>query len=133
MLNFIDSIDMLIFWVRLLQRHSHDTQDVMDSGCFLNRVTYPEYLNFTLLPTEFRSIILNKIELFTEEISNLKVHSSVPSAVNLLKNWIQEPQLHDKELVEKAIYFINGSDKFRNRSINDYLPDVWEKLNEQIK
>jgi ribosomal protein S18 len=36
--------------------------------------------------------------------------------------------MYNKEHVDILKHFITETDKFRNRSINDYLPELWKEL-----
>lgn len=98
------------------------------TAVFCNRVTSPEYLNLNLLSTEFRSIGLERVRKAKERLSKLDLDKSFVESCNLIEAWCLEPQVTNAKSYGRAVHFINKSDEFRNRSIKDYLPDVYDEL-----
>lgn len=130
LLNIIHVPDILEFWVDLSAEYdNNNTRLLSAAGAFLNRVTFPEYLNSNLLSVEYRSRAIEKTLKLKEKIKDMDVNSGIRDSVDLLLSWLEEPQVENKKLIKEALFFIESSDTFRNRTIKDYLPEVWEELN----
>jgi len=128
--NIIHVTDIIEFWIDLsVEYEKNDIRLLSMSGAFLNRVTFPEYLNSNLMSIEYRSQAIEKTLKLKEKIKDMDVNSGIRGSVDLLLSWLEEPQVENKKLINEALVFIERSDEFRNRTIKDYLPEVWEELN----
>ena len=102
--------------------------EIHKTGVFCNRVTSPEYFNLNLLSTEFRSKGLERVRRAKDRLQKLNLDKSFVESCNLIESWCLEPQVINPAAIDRAFNFINKSDLFRNRSIKDYLPDLYEEL-----
>lgn len=131
LLNFGNLIDLLEYWVKLTNRyyHTHYAQTLANRiGITFNRVLDPEYLQFNILSLEYRQQFLPKLAELKERVKKYDLHFTLYECFAQLENWINEPQVVSKDLINQAVNFITKSDEFRNRHIKDYIPEVWDEL-----
>lgn len=130
MFNAIQCIDLMEYWIDLITELNLNP----DVGIFLNRVSYPDWLTVDLLSMEYRQIGIDRAKLLLEKIQKYDDTHEDPinigsrQSVELLISWLSEPQLVDSEKLKKCKHFITSSDKFRNRHLRDYIPELWEEL-----
>jgi len=132
--NAGNSADFFEYWYDLLKTYPDaDGRLLRDTGCHINRISWPEYAMMTLLPLGYREkeiikleVLLNKIE--KDQLEGFKIHNSLIDSIRLLINWLKEKQISNKTIVTRLRVFIQESDRYRNRNIKDYLPDLWVEL-----
>ena len=67
--------------------------------------------------------LLNKIES-----EGLEVERGIVESIKLVKAWILEDYIMNVDQVKEGKHFIETSDKFRNRNIRDYIPELADEL-----
>jgi hypothetical protein len=138
--NAGSSAEFFEYWYDLLKTYPDPDADgrlLYATGCHINRISWPEYTMMTLLPLEYREkeikkleVLLNKIE--KDQSEGLKIHNSLIDSIRLLINWLGENQIHNETTLNLLKSFIQESDRYRNRHIKDYLPDLYFEL-EKLK
>lgn len=121
--------EVLEYYVDLITKF--DVGD-MPMAIYLNYVNSPEYFSSSMLSREFRMSCLEKLSNVRQRIESMNVHPSLLESCNMLYSWATTPQIYDRDKIIKAVQFINLSDRYRNRHIKDYIPDVWEELNKLL-
>lgn len=109
------------------------------NSCYINYVNWPEFSQIGLLSREYRQECVNKLKLLMSKFEkyndkhcvynriNLGVTESIQIMINRLSTEKMLPDQY-KLFIDEAKHFITESDKFRNRSIKDYIPELWEDL-----
>lgn len=132
--NINESPILLGWWWDLCQEFNSDNDNYIFYSVFLNKVWAPEYLKTNLLSKSFRKTGLANLNSLVEKIkatSTERDHaftSSFLDQLNILRSWLREPQVKTNAKLKRCLYFIDSSDQYRNRTINDYLPDVYKEL-----
>lgn len=127
--NAIQAPDLLGFWYDILTEY-----DLRDKcGVFLNRVSEPPYLMVNHLSKSYRNIGIEKIKQLENRIEKDKVQQSMIDAIKQMGLWLAEPWSGDIDKLHVAHNFIHGSDKFRNRNIGDYIPELLDEIEKIIK
>jgi MoaA/NifB/PqqE/SkfB family radical SAM enzyme len=99
---------------------------------FLNRVTTPEFMQLNLLPLKTREQVVNHCNTLMKRF-NQEGYFNLDSSLKILSGMAIEPEHSDSgKLKEELQYFINKSDLFRNRNIKDFIPDIYNFLNEDV-
>lgn len=134
--NAIQSIDLLSFWFKICEEYKIYNGSLVDSvGCFVNRVSHPYYALVALLSSEYRQIgirnankLLEQCEKYLLQNSNYKINNGFIESVKLVKSWLEEPQIVNSTFLSQNKHFISESDKFRNRKLKDFIPELFTEL-----
>ena len=112
--NAHDVIDLMVFWDQYTHNHLH-----------LNRVTNPDYTAIEMLSEEYKQKCIENID---NKLSTLQRENTISRAKEV-KAWLLEK--HNKpeaRLVKKLVKLVEESDKFRNRSLSNYIPHLYEEI-----
>jgi sulfatase maturation enzyme AslB (radical SAM superfamily) len=106
-------------------------------GAFVNRVSSPKDAMVSNLSIAYRNIGIEKINRLLNKIqvdvdNGIIVERGLIESIQLMGAWLAEPQSDDTDNINTLIKFIKVSDEFRNRNINDYIPELMTEL-EQMK
>jgi len=127
--NILAVADLFEFWLDNVPEYFSKEHDyIKHHGWFLNRVTSPEYLDLALLSVEYRQQGIERMVKLKERVKDVELLASIPNAIDLMIDWMNEPQKIDTKLCNDAIHFIEQSDIFRNRNIEDYIPGLLNEL-----
>jgi len=135
--NAIQCFDLFEYWFDLSTQYSvGEGQTLATHGSvFVNYVTHPSYAMVGYLSPEYRNngivkgeSLLRKIEDYRKENPMDHVNEGMINSIKLAIEWLKEPQIHNTYDLTKLQHFINSSDKFRNRNIKDYIPELHEEL-----
>lgn len=127
MLNICSVADLIEYYVDSGHKYCQLWEgDQKLPSIMLNKVTFPDYLQSALLPLEYRLQALDRAEHVLKNVR--KVTPSVTDSLATLIEWLKEPQIVDSELNQKAKHFIQQSDIFRDRNIEDYIPGLVSQL-----
>lgn len=124
--NFVRYPDLVDHYVSLIEKYDTSRTKM---AIFLNYVNNPNYFNSSLLSTEFRTSCLPRLAKIKEKLQSMNAHPSLLTSCDTLYAWANEPTNTDEIIVNTALDFISLSDKYRQRHIQDYIPEVWEELN----
>jgi hypothetical protein len=133
--NVNDFPNLLECWYELIKEY-FDQMDFGGNGrVFINRVTHPTHMAPKLLRNEYRQIGIDKINILREKIikesvdyPNIIPRSQILDTINLYISIMEEPHVYNKEEIDILKHFITETDKFRNRNIKDYIPELWDEL-----
>lgn len=136
MFNAIQCFDLLDFWFDLTTEYGNESMMMTSSaGCFVNCVSHPDYALVSLLSPEYRkqgivkgNNLLSKIAEYEAADSTRHVNDGLKDSIRLAMAWLEEPQIDNKGYLANSKHFITTSDLFRNRHIKDYIPELWEEL-----
>ena len=122
MFNCIDIADLLLYW------YSKNKEYGIDFGVYTNIVTNPEYVVTSIMSDKHRAVGIERLKTVKKLFdADINLNSSYSSVVSVLIDHLSLPRA-TPDLINSAKHFILGSDEFRNRSIKDYIPKVWEDL-----
>lgn len=141
--NAIQAVDLLDYCFELTKTfkwvdHTGENQSLVSSfRYFFNKVLTPDYAMVNLLREEYRKIGIDRATAFLTKIQNYNsnvevVNEGLIERIKLMIAWLQEPSPSASDFGlsrNVAKHFIKNSDKFRNRNIADYIPELWEELN----
>lgn len=102
-------------------------------GAFINRVSSPKDAMISNLSSTYRNIGIEKVNRLLEKIqidvdNGILVERGLIESLKLMGAWLAEPWSMDKNNIKTLSKFIKVSDKFRNRNINDYIPELVTEL-----
>jgi hypothetical protein len=102
-------------------------------GAFINRVSHPKDAMVSNLSNTYRNKGIKRgsklLEKVQHDIDNgLLVEKGIVESIKLINAWLAEPWSMDKTNIQTILKFINTSDTFRNRNINDYIPELMTEL-----
>lgn len=100
-------------------------------GAFLNRVSHPDYMQVNLLPKELRVNTAIKATEYLNLIQDKDQHQGLVDGFKTIISMASDEQIINPGLKKKLRNFINQSDAYRKRHIQDYIPEVWTWLNER--
>jgi len=125
--NALHVDEMLRFWYNIIKEYGINTPSVN-----VNRAYHPQSANTSILPSSYKQPSINKL-------LNLKNHilseagmdiSSFIERIDLLISWLsEENDIHADRRIREVMSFITASDKYRNRHIKDFIPELWDVLN----
>jgi MoaA/NifB/PqqE/SkfB family radical SAM enzyme len=136
MFNINHVSDTLEFFIDLTRDQLVLAPGLHKPSVFLNKVTFPNYLRSDTLTLEYRKQGLEKLSKLRKKVESIHRHTispTVTSSLDYLFGMLNEPQIMDPSLVLTAIYFIEQSDKFRNRNIDDYIPGLLAELKSYLQ
>lgn len=120
--NILDVCDLLEFIIKL----TTECNLTVPIGVFLNKVTNPPQFDTSLLSVEYRQTGIERLVELREQVPSSL--NDLHHALNLLESWMNEPQIENSQLIDKCLTVIDKSDEFRNRSIKDYIPKLYDEL-----
>lgn len=135
--NAIQCFDLLDFYFDILTEYKTTNNQSLVSNCtlFTNYVTYPSFTMVSHLSSEYRAIgidkgnrLLEKMEVYASNNNDESINQGFINSVKLAISWLKEEQIHNKMDMRKLKHFIASSDKFRNRDIRDFIPELYEEL-----
>lgn len=98
-------------------------------SCFLNRVNYPDYMQLNLLPKKYRMECIDEINTFIDTLDADNHFDNIwIEVMKLFSSMCMEEETIDKDKLLELKEFIEKSDKFRNRHIENYIPEFWNIL-----
>lgn len=106
------------FWYKLLSEYDLP----MHYGIALNKITYPMYTSMRITSLEYRKQGIDKLEQIKTRLP-LEFYNSIDYAIAML----HEPVL-DNDIIDTGKHFIEQSDLYRNRSVKDYIPELYDEL-----
>ena len=116
--NCIHLDEMFTFWDQLLTRYNLPKH----YGIALNKITYPMYTSMRITSVEYRMQGIEKLSKLKHTISS-EFHPTIDHAIDMLK----EPML-DIDTIDKGKHFIEQSDLYRNKSIRETIPELYNEL-----
>lgn len=134
--NAIQCMDLFDFWLTmLLEYKKSDGTLAHDAGCFVNRVSHPLYALVSLLTSEYRATgiekgekLLKRIDNYSLEHPNEIINHGFIESIKIVIQWLKEPQIIDSTYLSQNKHFITESDKFRNRKLANYIPELQREL-----
>jgi len=140
LLSILHSHDLLEWWWELTKKYKEHGNRYNIYGVFLNRVWSPAHFKTNVLSKKIRYKALVKLQKLEEKILSEMtdidyfhgVDDKWKDQFGLLKTWLQEEQEVYPQLIDHCLHFIDNSDKFRKRAMKDFIPDVYEEL-QQLK
>lgn len=103
-------------------------------SCFVNRVTWPENMVTKLLPNNCRILYIEEANKFLEKLEVDEVNNrDWIGCMKLFISMCEEEEDLDYQKLVSLKDFIEKSDQYRNRNIQDYMPEFWKILTETLK
>lgn len=134
--------DLFKFWYELLAEYGeiiNGNSVAKSCGCFVNRVSHPEYALVSMLSDDFRNKSVIKLKALLSQITDdikenpgKEVNHGFIESIKLTIAWLEEKQTVDIQQNVQNKYFIVKSDKVRNRHIKDFMPELYEELKTNI-
>jgi hypothetical protein len=119
----------------LLEYKKSDGTLAHDVGCFVNRVSHPLYALVSLLTPEYKQQGIDKgkkllefIDTYLKEHPTEIINNGLIESIKIVIKWLEEPQIIDSTYLSQNKHFISKSDKFRNRTIKHYIPELYVEL-----
>lgn len=134
--NAIQCFDLFEYYFDLLTEYKV-CDKTLASYCsiFVNYVTFPSFAMVNNLSTEYRQIgidkgnkLLTKIQNYMETNENETINEGILNSIKLAIEWLKEPQQINNKHLKDSKHFISSSDRFRNRHLKDYIPELYEEL-----
>lgn len=134
--NSIQCIDLLEYWFNTLIQYKLAYGSLIHIvGCFVNRVSSPLYALVALLSIEYRKQGIEKAEKlllkcneFLKNNPEEQINNGFTESLKLIVSWLQEPQIINSTYLSQNKHFITSSDIFRNRKIEDFIPELHQEL-----
>jgi hypothetical protein len=123
--NCLHVDQMLKFWYDIITEYGIGAPSVN-----VNRAYYPLPANINTLPAAYRKLSVVKLQALKELIipDTIMDTRSFLASIDLLISWLSEDNIHAARLRTDARMFIEASDKYRNRHIKDFIPELWAEL-----
>jgi len=118
MFNCIGLADLLLYWCNMCSEYNQYV------SVYVNKVVQPSYTAVNIMSSNHREEGIAKLNSLKELLQN---RDTIPDTIDVLIDWMSHPVADDSE-VALSKHFITESDNFRNRSIKDYIPEVWNEL-----
>ena len=136
MFNAVQCMDLFEFWYNmLLEYKKFDGTLAHDAGCFVNRVSHPQYALLGLLTPAYRKTGIEKGQRLLDTIATyLKnnptegINNGFIESIKITMSWLAEPHLVNSTFLAQSKHFITESDAFRNRHLKYYIPELWNEL-----
>jgi MoaA/NifB/PqqE/SkfB family radical SAM enzyme len=103
----------------------YGVQDNM--GYFLNRVSFPDFMQLGMMPKSLRQSCKTKSLELLKKYENAH-NKGFKDSLNLLIAMSDEADVLNVDRFKKLKHFISSSDNYRHRNIKDYIPEVSEFL-----
>jgi ectoine hydroxylase-related dioxygenase (phytanoyl-CoA dioxygenase family) len=136
--NAIQCMDLFEFWLKTALSYRKPNNDgtlAHMAGCFVNRVSHPQYSLVSLLSLKYRSAgiekgkkILEFVDSYLKDHPDERIDFGFIESVKLVIKWLEEPQIINSTFLSQSKHFITESDSFRNRHLKYYIPELWEEL-----
>ena len=122
--NCIDMGNLIEYWFNVSKEY-----DNLNSGILITRVVQPDYTNLNISSVEHRQKGKQKlVELLDKIKKEPNINPSYEQNINLVLGLLDEPKTTNELLINDAKYFITESDKYRNRNIKDFIPELYNDL-----
>lgn len=136
MFNAIQSIDLFEFWFDTLTEYKTNKSTLAEHvGCFVNRVSSPIYTKVGLLSNEYRQRgidkgknLLDKIDNYIQQNPSNVVNKGIIDSIKLTMSWLEDEEITHPTIHANNKHLIHTSDEFRNRKLQDYIPELYEEL-----
>ncbi len=137
--NAVQCIDLFEFWFDMLTEYKTKKSSLVENvGCFANRVSWPQYIRIGLLSKEYRQSGINKGNLLLDKIKDYennnpetKVNEGIIDSIKLVMTWLEDEEITDEKMHSTLRHLVTESDKFRNRKLKDYMPELQDELEKQ--
>lgn len=136
--NAIQAPDLFRFWYNTLKEYKtpfNNRSLIHDCGCFVNRVTHPDYALVNLLSLDYRQKGIDKIDLLLSDIQkdinadeDHSVNNGFLESLRLVKTWLTESQVVNSVYLSQNKHFIKESDQNRGRKLVDFIPELQVEL-----
>jgi len=133
--NAIQAHDLIEYFYDILKSYQCEDGNTLlkHCGAFINRVSHPKDAMVSNLSNTYRNKGIKRgsklLEKVQHDIDNgLLVEKGIVESIKLINAWLAEPWSMDKTNIQTIHKFINTSDTFRNRNINDYIPELMTEL-----
>lgn len=136
--NAIQCMDLFDFWFDLLLEYNIDDDRTLVGvvGSFVNRVTQPDYTVIGLLSKEYRQEGINKGKALLKKIDEYvlnnphdPVNLGFIESIKLVIFWLENDiEIKDSNIISNNRHLITESDQYRNRSLENYIPELWEEV-----
>lgn len=133
--NAIQAPDLLEYFYDTLKTYNCEDGNTLlkHCGAFINRVSFPREAMVHNLSNVYRSKGIEKVNRLLDKIqkdvdNGIIVERGIIESIKLIGAWLEEPWSMDKDNIVSVLKFIDTSDKFRNRNINDYIPELMTEL-----
>ena len=133
--NAIQAPDLIEYFYDILKTYECADGNTLlkHCGAFVNRVSSPKDAMVSNLSNKYRNIGIEKINRLLNKIqvdvdNGMLVERGLIESLKLMSAWLDEPWSMDKNNIKTLIKFIKVSDEFRNRKINDYIPELITEL-----
>ena len=117
MFNCGDIADLFLYWHNICKEYNNS------ESAYINIVVSPAYTACDILSDRYRFAVIDKLKKTKDILDSSPLCSSLSNLIDKLVT----VRASDQTIIN-AKHFISESDKFRNRHIKDYLPEVWEDL-----
>lgn len=114
--NCIHLDEVYQYWHDLLREYNLP----MYYGIALNKITYPMYTSMRITSVEYRKQGI-------EKLLKLNLPHEFKSSIDHAIAMLSEPVL-DQDTINTGKSFIEKSDKYRNKNLKDYIPELYEEL-----
>lgn len=118
MFNCIGLADLFLYWCDMCTEYNQYV------SVYVNKVVQPSYTATNIMSSAHREVSIAKLTSLKELLQN---RDTIPDTIDVLIDWMSQPVANDSQIALSK-HFITESDKFRNRSIKDYIPEVWNEL-----
>ena len=120
--NCIETHTLLEYWYNKIK-------DVpFTCGVMIQKATSPNYVDMRILSNVYRERGIEPLQVLRRKIPDDERFHSLLSAIDSMISYLKEPAFNDKKLKQHSLNFVRMSDKFRNRDIRSYLPDLFLEL-----
>jgi hypothetical protein len=130
-LNYQHLPDFLFKFYTVCQDYPNADGYTGSIGAFLNRVSFPDYMQVNLLPKEMRLQTAIKAKKYLDLIQDKNHNQGLADSFRTIISMADDEQITNHVIKKKLKNFISQSDAYRKRHIQDYIPEVWTWLNER--
>jgi hypothetical protein len=118
MFNCIGIADVLLYWYNICTEYNQYV------SVYINKVVQPSYTATNIMSDSHRAVGIAKLKSLKELLKNC---DNLQITIDILIDWLSQPMADDSQIAMSK-HFILESDKFRSRSIKDYIPEIWDDL-----
>ena len=122
--NCLHIDEIIKFWCVLMKECGVDVHAIN-----VNRAYYPLLANSSILSKEYKQLSIDKLLVLRDwiEADAIDTRQTILQHIDVLLDWIpQERRLQITESVRKSVNFLIDCDRFPNRHVNDYVPELWD-------
>ncbi len=96
-------------------------------GYFINRVSFPDFMQIGMLPKALRQPAKNKASVLLEHYKNV-YNKGFKDCLQLIIAMSDEEDILNVDKFKRLKHFITSSDNYRHRNIKDYITEVHKFL-----